>query len=121
MVVLFPALFNMDVVPFQCLLQGEKYLILKKKYRNLVQEREAKHLRPDGDRQRHLSPARTTTTSVQWEVTDAPTSTHHEKEEQDVPMSCGEADATAEVNLKSAHYSLLIVKARKTVGQTRCG
>uniref|UniRef100_A0A3P8QBE0 SOWAHA-C winged helix-turn-helix domain-containing protein n=1 Tax=Astatotilapia calliptera TaxID=8154 RepID=A0A3P8QBE0_ASTCA len=91
---------------------GEKYLILKKKYRNLVQEREAKHLRPDGDRKRHLSPARTTTTSVQWEVTDAPTSTHHEKEEQDVPMSCGEADATAEVNLKSAHYSLLIVKRK---------
>lgn len=81
---------------------GEKYLILKKKYRNLVQEREAKHLRPDGDRQRHLSPARTTTTSVQWEVTDAPTSTHHEKEEQDVPMSCGEADATAEDQRKGA-------------------
>nr|XP_012777062.1 ankyrin repeat domain-containing protein SOWAHB [Maylandia zebra] len=87
---------------------GEKYLILKKKYRNLVQEREAKHLRPDGDRQRHLSPARTTTTSVQWEVTDAPTSTHHEKEEQDVPMSCGEADATAEDQRKGAdpvHHS----------------
>lgn len=120
MVIPFPALFNMDVVLFHCLLQGEKYLILKKKYRNLVQEREAKHLRPDGDRQRHLSPARMTA-SVQWEVTEAPTSTHHEKEEQDVPMSCGEADATAEVNLKSAHYSLLIVKARKTVGQTGRG
>lgn len=85
-----------------------------------MQEREAKHLRPDGDRQRHTSPARTTST-VQWEVTDAPTSTPREKEEQDEPMSCGEADATAEVNLKSAHYSLFIAKARKTVGQTGRG
>uniref|UniRef100_I3KIB9 SOWAHA-C winged helix-turn-helix domain-containing protein n=1 Tax=Oreochromis niloticus TaxID=8128 RepID=I3KIB9_ORENI len=93
---------------------GEKYLILKKKYRNVVQEREAKSLRPDGDRQRHTSPARTTST-VQWEVTDAPTSTPREKEEQDEPMSCGEADATAEVNLKSAHYSLLIRKGADPV------
>ncbi|CAI5648474.1 unnamed protein product [Oreochromis niloticus] len=86
---------------------GEKYLILKKKYRNVVQEREAKHLRPDGDRQRHTSPARTTST-VQWEVTDAPTSTPREKEEQDEPMSCGEADATAEGQRKGAdpvHHS----------------
>uniref|UniRef100_A0A3Q0SJW5 SOWAHA-C winged helix-turn-helix domain-containing protein n=1 Tax=Amphilophus citrinellus TaxID=61819 RepID=A0A3Q0SJW5_AMPCI len=96
---------------------GEKYLVLKKKYKHMLQERDTKHLRQDRDPQRHPSPARATAT-VQWEVTSAPTSSPHEKEEQDEPMSCGEADGAAEVNLKSAHHSSLTVKARKTVRPT---
>ncbi|XP_030589940.1 ankyrin repeat domain-containing protein SOWAHC [Archocentrus centrarchus] len=74
---------------------GEKYLVLKKKYKHMLQERDTKHLRQDRDPQRHPSPARATAT-VQWEVTSTPTSSPHEKEEQDEPMSCGEADGAAE-------------------------
>ncbi|XP_035512980.1 ankyrin repeat domain-containing protein SOWAHC isoform X1 [Morone saxatilis] len=71
---------------------GEKYLVLKKKYRQMLQERDTKHHRAEGDGQRHSSPARTPAT-VQW---DAATSPPHQKEQQDEPMSCGEPDSAAE-------------------------
>ncbi|XP_056241167.1 ankyrin repeat domain-containing protein SOWAHB [Seriola aureovittata] len=74
---------------------GEKYLVLKKKYRQLLQERDTKH--------QHLSPARTTATA-QWDATDASTTTTtttktsppHHKEQQDELMSCGEPEGAAE-------------------------
>ncbi|XP_008283474.1 ankyrin repeat domain-containing protein SOWAHB-like [Stegastes partitus] len=71
---------------------GEKYLILKKKYRHLLHERDTKQCGTDGDRQRHPSPARPPA-SVPW---DASTSSPHQKEQQDEPMSCGESDGAAE-------------------------
>lgn len=47
-----------------CLLQGEKYLVLKKKYRQMLQERDGSHPRADVDAQRRPSPP--------WDVADAP-------------------------------------------------
>ncbi|XP_070766808.1 ankyrin repeat domain-containing protein SOWAHA [Enoplosus armatus] len=76
---------------------GEKYLVLKKKYRQMLHERDARHPGTDGDGQRHSSPARTPA-SVQWDATDASTSSPPQKEQQDEPMSCGEPDSAAEVN-----------------------
>lgn len=51
-----------------CLLQGEKYLVLKKKYRQMLQERVAGHPRGDEDGQRHPSPARSPATAA-WDAT----------------------------------------------------
>lgn len=75
--------------------QGEKYLFLKKKYRQLLHERETKLHRTDVDGQTHLT---RTPASVQWEVRDASTSFPHQKELQDELMSCGEPESAAEVN-----------------------
>ncbi|XP_015228605.1 PREDICTED: ankyrin repeat domain-containing protein SOWAHC-like isoform X1 [Cyprinodon variegatus] len=61
---------------------GEKYLILKKKYRHLMQERETKHHGPDGEPERRQSPA-----TAEWDTQTASTC---KKEEQEEPMSCGE-------------------------------
>ncbi|XP_038165353.1 ankyrin repeat domain-containing protein SOWAHC isoform X3 [Cyprinodon tularosa] len=61
---------------------GEKYLILKKKYRHLMQERETKHHGPDGEPERRQSPA-----TAEW---DTQTASPCKKEEQEEPMSCGE-------------------------------
>ncbi|XP_028266275.1 ankyrin repeat domain-containing protein SOWAHA isoform X2 [Parambassis ranga] len=74
---------------------GEKYLILRKKYRQLLTERDAKHHETDGGRQ---SPARPTAATAQWEVTDAVTSRPppQQQETQDEPMSCGEPDSESE-------------------------
>ncbi|XP_044067667.1 ankyrin repeat domain-containing protein SOWAHA isoform X9 [Siniperca chuatsi] len=72
---------------------GEKYLVLKKKYRQMLYERDAKH--HDGDGQSHLNPARPLAT-VQWDVTDTSTSSPHQKEQQDEPMACGEPNSAAE-------------------------
>ncbi|KAG7221650.1 hypothetical protein INR49_000017 [Caranx melampygus] len=85
---------------------GEKFLVLKKKYRQLLQERDAKHqgVAHDNDGgQKHTSPSRTTV-AAQWDVTDASTTTTSSssptppqlKEQQDEPMSCGEPDGAAE-------------------------
>ncbi|XP_040008328.1 ankyrin repeat domain-containing protein SOWAHB [Xiphias gladius] len=73
---------------------GEKYLVLKKKYRQLLQERDTKPQDADGDGQKHLSLARTTA-SVGWDATDAATSSPNQKEKQDELMSCGEPEGTA--------------------------
>ncbi|XP_047229301.1 ankyrin repeat domain-containing protein SOWAHB isoform X2 [Girardinichthys multiradiatus] len=70
---------------------GEKYLILKKKYRTLLQERDTKHHGTDKDPQRQQSPARTTATA-QWETRNIQTSSPCKKEQQDEPMSSGEPD-----------------------------
>ncbi|KAK9515129.1 hypothetical protein VZT92_025798 [Zoarces viviparus] len=70
---------------------GEKYLVLKKKYRQMLHERDAKHQWTDGDGQRHCSPGRAPPASVRWDATDASTSSpQHE------PMSCEEPDGAAE-------------------------
>ncbi|XP_074499389.1 uncharacterized protein LOC141772372 [Sebastes fasciatus] len=74
---------------------GEKYLVLKKKYRQMLHDRDTKHHGTDGDGQRRSSPARAPAT-VQWDTTDASTSSPHQKEQQDEPMSCGEPDGAAE-------------------------
>uniref|UniRef100_A0A1A8IWK7 SOWAHA-C winged helix-turn-helix domain-containing protein n=1 Tax=Nothobranchius kuhntae TaxID=321403 RepID=A0A1A8IWK7_NOTKU len=74
---------------------GEKYLILKKKYRHLLQERQNNHCGTDGEQQNHLSLARTSATA-QWETTDPTTASPHLKEQQDEPMACGEPDAESE-------------------------
>ncbi|XP_034393692.1 ankyrin repeat domain-containing protein SOWAHA [Cyclopterus lumpus] len=74
---------------------GEKYLVLKKKYRQMLHERDAKHPGTDGDGQRRSSPGRAPAT-VQWDATDASTSSPHQKEQQHEPMSCGEPNAAAE-------------------------
>lgn len=84
-----------------CLSQGEKYLVLKKRYRQMLHERDAKHPAADVDGRRHSSPARAPA-AARW---DASTSPPRQKERQDEPMSCGEPDSAAEVNIKSAIYS----------------
>uniref|UniRef100_A0A3B4TJN0 SOWAHA-C winged helix-turn-helix domain-containing protein n=1 Tax=Seriola dumerili TaxID=41447 RepID=A0A3B4TJN0_SERDU len=93
---------------------GEKYLVLKKKYRQLLQERDNKHQGTDRDGQKHLSPARTMATA-QWDATDASTTTTtttslpHHKEQQDELMSCGEPEGAAEVNMKSTCFSIFFL------------
>ncbi|XP_041802339.1 ankyrin repeat domain-containing protein SOWAHC [Chelmon rostratus] len=74
---------------------GEKYLVLKKKYRQMLHERDTKQPRTDGDGQRRSSPARAPA-ATQWDATDASTSSRHQAEQQDEPMSCGEPDSAAE-------------------------
>lgn len=74
---------------------GEKHLFLKKKYRQQLQERDAKHQGTDVDGQRRLSPSRTPATA-QWEVTDASTWPPPQKERQDELTSCGETESAAE-------------------------
>lgn len=45
--------------------------MLKKKYRQMLQERDARHPRDDVDAQRPASPARSPATAA-WDVTDKP-------------------------------------------------
>ncbi|XP_030279992.1 ankyrin repeat domain-containing protein SOWAHB isoform X3 [Sparus aurata] len=71
---------------------GEKYLVLKKRYRQMLHERDAKHPAADVDGRRHSSPARAPA-AARW---DASTSPPRQKERQDEPMSCGEPDSAAE-------------------------
>ncbi|KAM9752138.1 ankyrin repeat domain-containing protein SOWAHC [Menidia menidia] len=70
---------------------GEKYLCIKKKYRQLLQDRDNKHQGADGEQVRHLNLARSTA-SAEWEVNDAPTSSPNQWEQQEEPLSCGESD-----------------------------
>ncbi|TDH10153.1 hypothetical protein EPR50_G00072110 [Perca flavescens] len=71
---------------------GEKYLVLKKKYRQMLHERDPKHHGTDADGQSGSSPARAPAT-VQWDATDALASSHPQQDEQ---MSCGGPDGAAE-------------------------
>ncbi|KAF1390036.1 hypothetical protein PFLUV_G00053900 [Perca fluviatilis] len=71
---------------------GEKYLVLKKKYRQMLHERDTKHHGTDADGQSGSSPARAPAT-VQWDATDASASSHPQQDEQ---MSCGGPDGAAE-------------------------
>ncbi|XP_068997885.1 ankyrin repeat domain-containing protein SOWAHC [Embiotoca jacksoni] len=75
---------------------GEKYLILKKKYRHLLHERDAKHHGTDGDGRRHPTGA------AEWEVTDAATASPHQGEEADEMMSCDEDQQTGGVPVQHA-------------------
>lgn len=89
--------------------KGEKYLVLKKKYRQMLQEKEAKHPRIDGEGQKHSSPARAAT--AHWDARDALT----RSTQQDEPMSCREP--AAEVHLQTA-WSTTSIK-RKTARPTK--
>nr|XP_046252863.1 ankyrin repeat domain-containing protein SOWAHC isoform X2 [Scatophagus argus] len=62
---------------------GEKYLVLKKKYRQTLHERGT-----DGDGQRHSGPARTPATA-QWDATSTSSPPPRQKDE---PLSCGERE-----------------------------
>ena len=90
-----------------CLSQGEKYLVLKKKYRQMLQDRDARLHGTDGDDQRGSSPARAPA-AAQWDASDASTSSHQQKDQQDEPMLCGEQDEAAEVTLKPASILLYL-------------
>nr|XP_020474630.1 ankyrin repeat domain-containing protein SOWAHD-like isoform X2 [Monopterus albus] len=73
---------------------GEKYLVLKKKYRQLLQERDTKHHGTDGAR---------TTATVQWDASAVSTYSPHHKQQQDELMSCGEPSSTAEDQQTGTH------------------
>ncbi|XP_054912964.1 ankyrin repeat domain-containing protein SOWAHB [Poeciliopsis prolifica] len=84
---------------------GEKYLVLKKKYRNLLQERETRHHETDRNAQRNQNLARVTA-AVQREATYILTSSPSKREEQDEPMSCGEPDEEEQqAGTDSVHHS----------------
>lgn len=73
--------------------------MLKKKYRQMLQEKEANHPRMDGEELRHSSPAKTAAAAaaaVQWDARDGPTRCL----QQDEPMSCA-----AEVKLALGRLS----------------
>lgn len=72
--------------------------MLKKKYRQQLQEKEAKHPRMDGEGQRHPSPAKAAAAAAQWDAGAGPTRCL----QQDEPMSC----AAAEVNSQTATSSV---------------
>ncbi|KAJ4933901.1 hypothetical protein JOQ06_006710 [Pogonophryne albipinna] len=74
---------------------GEKYLVLKKKYRQMLQDRDARLHGTDGDAQRGSSPARAPA-AAQWDASDPSTSSHQQKDPRDEPMLCGEQDEAAE-------------------------
>ncbi|KAM9785594.1 uncharacterized protein ACB057_013958 [Neosynchiropus ocellatus] len=81
---------------------GEKFLFLKKKYRQLLQERDGRADAMDVTGPRHPSPSRTLAVA-QWEVTDAstcppptPPPPSHLKDAADEQMSGGEAESAAE-------------------------
>ncbi|XP_026223423.1 ankyrin repeat domain-containing protein SOWAHA [Anabas testudineus] len=70
---------------------GEKYLILKKKYRQLLHERDAKHHGTDGDAGAHVSPAKSTAT---WDMRDDPPPQGTQQQEEQ--MSFAEPENAAE-------------------------
>ncbi|XP_047196313.1 ankyrin repeat domain-containing protein SOWAHC [Hippoglossus stenolepis] len=69
---------------------GEKFLVLKKKYRQQLQERDARHHDSDGDGQRRQSPSRTAA-AAQWD------SSPHQHERRDERASRGEEQRTGAV------------------------
>lgn len=73
---------------------GEKFLVLKKKYRQLLQERDTKAL--DADEEKRTIPA-ASTPSAQWDATNPATSAAPPTEQQDELMSCGEPENATEV------------------------
>ncbi|XP_051914616.1 ankyrin repeat domain-containing protein SOWAHC [Hippocampus zosterae] len=75
---------------------GEKYLFLKKKYRQLLQTRDKdKTDLPDVDGQRHLSSSAVPATT-QWEVTYTSPRAPQERECRDELISCSEPDSATE-------------------------
>ncbi|XP_029975524.1 ankyrin repeat domain-containing protein SOWAHA isoform X2 [Salarias fasciatus] len=72
---------------------GEKYLILKKKYRHLLHERDARPQGGGGPQPRQPSPARTAAAAGQWEVAaGAPAPPPR----QDEAASAGDSDGAVE-------------------------
>uniref|UniRef100_A0A3Q2XQF0 SOWAHA-C winged helix-turn-helix domain-containing protein n=1 Tax=Hippocampus comes TaxID=109280 RepID=A0A3Q2XQF0_HIPCM len=77
---------------------GEKYLFLKKKYRQLLQARDKdKTDLPDVDGQRHLSSTAVPATA-QWEVTDTSPRAPQQRECRDELISCSEPDSATELD-----------------------
>nr|XP_033943433.1 ankyrin repeat domain-containing protein SOWAHC [Pseudochaenichthys georgianus] len=85
---------------------GEKYLVLKKKYRQMLQDRDARLHGTDGDAQRGSSPARAPA-AAQWDASDPSTSSHQQKDPRDEPMLCGEQDEAAETGTASTQHAVL--------------
>lgn len=79
-----------DILWFlSCLSQGEKYLVLKKKYRQILHERDARPPGTDGDGRTHFSPTRTPA-AARWEAPDSLTSSPLQKEQQEEPGGAAE-------------------------------
>ncbi|KAK5864058.1 hypothetical protein PBY51_001032 [Eleginops maclovinus] len=103
---------------------GEKYLVLKKKYRQMLQDRDAKLHGSDEDAQRGSSPARAPA-SAQWDATDASTSSQNPKEPQDDPMLCGEPDEAAEeqqtgtASMQHALLQLPVIRIQEPSAQSK--
>ncbi|XP_058499100.1 ankyrin repeat domain-containing protein SOWAHA [Solea solea] len=74
---------------------GEKYLVLKKKYRQLLHERDTKNHGTDENGQKHANSARAAATA-QWEATNVTASSSPQKEQQDELMLCGDTESNAE-------------------------
>ncbi|XP_061694840.1 uncharacterized protein LOC133510661 isoform X1 [Syngnathoides biaculeatus] len=75
---------------------GEKYLFLKKKYRQLLQARDKdKTQMPDVDGQRHSSPTKVQASAL-WEATDVSDCRSQQKERLDELTTCGEPDSANE-------------------------
>uniref|UniRef100_A0A8C6WSQ3 SOWAHA-C winged helix-turn-helix domain-containing protein n=1 Tax=Neogobius melanostomus TaxID=47308 RepID=A0A8C6WSQ3_9GOBI len=80
---------------------GEKYLVLKKKYRQLLQERDSK---PQGDQDG--SPA--TVHAAHWDAPDTTSTT------QDEPMECGESESSAtEPKDQEVNFKLVVPRGKK--------
>lgn len=109
-----PTLMETFYLLSNCLLQGEKYLVLKKKYRQLLLERDAKHNGADGDAGAHASPARSTSNTAQWDVRD--TSPPPEKKQHEEPTLCQEADNAAEVRFKRQLTCLVFCVCGRSCG-----
>ncbi|KAG7520005.1 ankyrin repeat domain-containing protein SOWAHB-like [Solea senegalensis] len=74
---------------------GEKYLVLKKKYRQLLHERDTKNHGTDENGQKHANSARAAATA-QWEARNVAASSSPQKEQQDELMLCGDTESNAE-------------------------
>lgn len=90
-------------------------MVLKKKYRQMLQEKEAKHPRMDGEEQRHPSPAKTAAAAavVQWDAGDGPTRCL----QQDEPVTC--AAEVKPANSYFLHQTPNKQSARAAAGATQ--
>lgn len=72
-----------------CLSQGEKYLVLKKKYRQILHERDARPPGMDGDGRTPFSPTRSPAAALR-EAPDSLTSSPQQKEQREEPGGAAE-------------------------------
>ncbi|KAI4823416.1 hypothetical protein KUCAC02_012000 [Chaenocephalus aceratus] len=84
---------------------GEKYLVLKKKYRQMLQDRDARLHGTDGDAQRGSSPARAPA-AAQWDASDPSTSSHQQKDP-------GRAHATGTASTQHAVLQLPVIQIQE--------
>lgn len=86
---------NLKIDDMLCFLsflsQGEKYLVLKKKYRQILHERDARPPGTDGDGRTRRSPTRTPA-AARWEAPDSLTSSPQQKEQQEQPGGAAEVE-----------------------------